>query len=125
MADDQARAEAEARLIQSCVIRRRGVDTFDPEEGMTAVAGALVYSGACLLKPAPNPGRTSSGGDDQVHEQRPLLLPASATGVRISDVATIGGQRYVVTAVDDRPEAHVTLRTYKVVANVDAEAVPR
>lgn len=117
--------EAEARLIQSCTIRRRGVDTFDPEEGMTAVAGALVYSGACLLKPPPNPGRTSSGGDDQVHEERPLLLPASATGIRVTDVATIDGRRYVVAATDDRPEAHVTLRTVQVVANVDAEAVPR
>lgn len=125
MADDQARAEAEARLIQACVIRRRGADTFDPETGMTAVAGALVWSGACLLKPAPKPGRTSSGGDDQVHEERPLLLPASATGIRVTDVATIDGNRYVVTATDDRPEAHVTLRTYQVVANVDAEAVPR
>lgn len=125
MPDPQARTEAEARLIQSCVIRRRGVDTFDPDTGMTAVAGALVYSGACLLKPATNPGRTSTGGDDQMHEQRALLLPADATGVRVTDVATIDGNPYVVAAVDDRPEAHVTLRTLQVVANVDAEAVPR
>lgn len=125
MTDPVTRATAEARLIQSCTIRRRGVDTFDPDDGITAVPGALAYSGACLLKPAPNPGRTSSGGDDQVHEQRALLLPAGATGIRVTDVATIDGSRYVVAAVDDRPEAHVTLRTYKVVANVDAEAVPR
>lgn len=125
MADDQARAEAEARLIQSCTIRRRGADTFDPEAGMTAVPGAFVWSGACLLKPALNPTHSSAGGDDRAVEARPLLLPACATGIRVTDVATIDGRPYVVTAVDDRPQAHVTLRTYKVVATVDAEAVPR
>lgn len=123
MADDEARAEAETRLIQACVIRRRGTDTFD--DGITSVPGTLVYRGACLLKPAPNPGRSTTGGDDRMVEDRALLLPADATGIRITDVATIGGRSYVVTAVDDRPDDHVTLRTYKVVATVDAEAVPR
>lgn len=123
MTDDQARAEAEARLIQACVIRRRGVDTFG-SGGITAVAGALVWSGACLLGRPANARPSMAGGDDRMVEARPLMLPASATGIRVTDVATIEGVDYVVVRPDDRDTDHVTLRTVQVVDTVDAEAVP-
>lgn len=124
MTDDQARAEAEARLIQSCVIRRRGVDTFDPDDGMTPAAGALVYTGPCQLGRPGSMAKSMAGADDRMVEARPLRLPECATGIRVTDVATLDGATYVVVRPDDRAAAQVTLRTVQVVATVDAEAVP-
>lgn len=124
MADDQARAEAETRLTQSCVIRRKGVDTFDADDGITAAVGALVYSGPCQLGRPAAQRSTMAGGDDRMVEARPLRLPADATGIRVTDVATVDGSPYTVVRPDDRTTDQVTLRTVQVVATVDAEAVP-
>ena len=124
MPDLAARAEAEGRLVQSCVIRRRGTDTYSTG-GITAVAGAIVYIGACQLG-RPNPGtKTMTGSDDRMLTTRKLRLPAAATGVQVTDVATIDGTAHIVVAADDRHDDHVTLRTVTVVASVDAEAVPQ
>ena len=123
MADLAARSEAEARLVQSCVIRRRGTDTFGTG-GITAVAGTLVYSGACQLGRPASMRPSMAGADDRMVEARPLRLPAEATGIRVTDVVTVDGATYVVVRPDDRTDDQVTLRTVQVVASVDAEAVP-
>ena len=123
MADLSARGEAEARLVQSCVIRRRGTDTFSTS-GITPVAGTLVYSGACLLGRPASMRPSMAGADDRMVEARPLRLPSSATGIRVTDVVTVGTDTFVVVRPDDRTDDHVTLRTVQVVASVDAEAVP-
>ena len=121
---DLARVEAEARLIQSCVIRRRGTDTFG-SGGITATTGSIVYIGACQLG-RPNGGTKSMfGADDRMLTTRKLRLPATATGVAVTDVAVVDGTAYIVVSPDDRPDTHVTLRTVTVVASVDAEAVPQ
>ena len=122
MADLAARAEAETRLVQSCVIRRRGGDTFSA--GITSVAGAVVYSGPCQLGRTGGMKPTMAGADDRMVETRALRLPAEATGIRVTDVATIGTDTFVVVRPDDRTDDQVTLRTVAVVASVDAEAVP-
>lgn len=123
MPDLAARAEAEGRLVQSCVIRRRGVDTYSTG-GITAVAGAVVYSGPCQLGRPGGMKPSAAGADDRMVETRALRLPAEATGIRVTDVATVGSDVFVVVRPDDRTDDHVTLRTVAVVASVDAEAVP-
>lgn len=122
MPDLAARAEAETRLVQSCVIRRRGVDTFSA--GITQVAGAVVYSGPCQLGRPGGMKPSLAGADDRMVETRALRLPAEATGIRVTDVATVGSDTFVVVRPDDRTDDQVTLRTVAVVASIDAEAVP-
>lgn len=124
MIGDRARATAERRLNESCTIRAPGVDTFDPDDGITPVDGALRWGGACRLG-APGTGtRTTAGGDDREIVTRLLQIPSTGTA-RIGDRVAVAGRTdtYVVIAVDDR--ADPVLRHLDVIESADAPQVPR
>lgn len=118
-----ARATAEGRLTERCVITRPGADTYS-DGSITPGAGTPVWAGPCSLGRPESPHDSMNGGDERTVPQRTLRIPAAVVGVQVGDVATVTGRgTYTVTELDDRPDP--VLRHLTVVNSVDAPGIPR
>lgn len=110
-----ARAPAEARLVEQCVIRGPGADEFSTEAGLEAVPGPLVWQGPCKLGASKGPGSPSrAAGEERLVAAWDLLLPSTAS-CSVGDRVTVTGRSgvYVVVEPDERPTPvlrHVEVR---------------
>jgi hypothetical protein len=87
----KGRAAAEALMVDTCTIVRRGAPVTNPDTGVVTYPNQqTVYSGKCRLKLPVAIARPDIVGGAQEFLQHPVLsLPATTTGVEVDDLVTI------------------------------------
>lgn len=87
----KGRLAAEALMVDTCTIIRKGAPATDPDTGaVTYPSPTTIYTGKCRLKLPVAIARPDNVGEAQEFLQHPVLsLPAATTGVEVDDIVTI------------------------------------
>lgn len=91
------RAEAEALMVDECVIRRGpGEPVIDPDTGaVTDGTGETVYTGKCKVQSKDSSTASpDAGGHSFVMVSRQIHIPANAADIRDDDVVEITASRF-------------------------------
>lgn len=98
------RREAEALMVDACVIRRGGATVIDPDTGnVTDGVGATVYTGMCKVQS--KDAATASpdaGGHSFVTVSRQVHIPANGADVRDDDVVEVTASAFNTFTVGKR-----------------------
>lgn len=110
----EGRAEAEARMVDTCTIRHgpSGPGTYDSATGVhTPAAGDVVYEGPCEVQVTGAVAFTTpEAGETQVTLQQVVVkVPVSAAGIVVDDEVTID-------AVGAASDPELVGKTYRVEA---------
>jgi hypothetical protein len=82
----EARAAAEALMVDTCTITRQGDPTTDPDTGVVTPDPDTIYAGRCRVQQARAVGqRTDTGQVSVVMLRLELQIPTSVTGVAEGD----------------------------------------
>lgn len=84
------RREAEALMVDVCVVRRQTGKATDPVTGRVVPVLAPVYSGACKVQQTMAQSNTTVSGDYQFTLQNTRLdVPVSAGPLRVNDTVEL------------------------------------
>lgn len=108
------RRAAQRTLLDTCVVTRPAVGSFDPGTGDYTVTAAQVYTGPCRIKAAGPRETTAAGGEQQL--RRPVLvLPHGSAALALGDVVTVTGSAAgSYTVVDRETSSTATADRYEV-----------
>jgi hypothetical protein len=122
-----ARAEFEAIMTDTCVIRRQTGETTDPATGEVIPTYTQVYAGGCRLQLRGLVGREVQAGEQPVAlSAAELQLPSTATGVlAVDDVAEITGSTTTPQQVGTRWRVQAaTPKTHQTKLVVSVQSLP-
>lgn len=84
------RLEAEALMVDACVVRRQTGKSTDPVSGKVAPVLVPVYSGPCKVQQTMAQSNTTVSGDYQFTLQNTRLdVPVSAGPLRVNDTVEL------------------------------------
>jgi hypothetical protein len=90
----RGRAAAEAGMVDTCIIRRPGVDVTDPFTGEVTPQLTDVYQGKCRIQQRRSQAREEDAGEAYILVQAvELQLPVSLTGLQVDDQVTVTASR--------------------------------
>lgn len=91
----RARARAESRMVDECVISRPGETVTDPESGdVTSSPAAPVYAGKCEVQTRDTVAASpEAGGHVFTVVSRVVKIPANSADVRDGDVVKLTASR--------------------------------
>lgn len=119
----EARAEAEARMLDTCRIIRDPVSELNEETGKYTEVGTVVYAGKCRMSASTTSGEVDLGGKLTAVTNPTLHLPALTEGVQVGDLveiiasptrAAIVGRKFDVTQMFDASQASALRMTTEV-----------
>lgn len=104
----QARADAEALMLDTCTVARRGTPSTNPTTGAVTVTSTTLYSGKCKVQHSGLAAQTAEAAGRTATIERPTVhVPVGAFAPRPGDVITI---------TDSETDASLVGRVYRVAA---------
>lgn len=92
----RAQVAADARMADTCVIRRDAMTT-NPTTGAAVHSYTTVYSGPCELQESGSQGSRGESAEAPVMVGRRIVkVPAATVGVNVGDEVTIGTRTFRV-----------------------------
>lgn len=91
----QARADAEALMLDTCTATRRGAPSTNPTTGAVTTTSTALYSGKCKVQASGNAARAAeAAGRTATLERLEVHVPVGSFTPRPGDVVTVTDSGY-------------------------------